>query len=157
MTATVERPTASDALLDAVMVVMLDAFPPDFGERWTRPQLVRLLEGDAHARVAVVRPGAGAGLSGFALTRTIVDEAELMLLAVRPGTRRRGVATALLSDAFAHARREGARSLFAEVRVGNPAEHFYKIHGLVPVGRRPRYYRSTDGTLHDALTMRRSL
>ena len=157
MTTVVERPAASDTLLDAVMMVMLNAFPQDFGERWTRPQLARLLEGDERAWLAVVRADDAADLCGFALTRTVADEAELMLLAVRRDARRRGLASALLSDAFDHARRQGARSLFAEVRAGNPAEDFYRINGLAAVGRRPRYYRSTDGMLHDAVTMRRSL
>lgn len=153
----VERVDPSDALLDAVMAVMLDGFPPDYGERWTRSQFVRLLEGDPNAWVTVAWGSEGTGLLGFALTRTVADEAELMLLSVRPAARRRGIATALLSDAIAHAREQGARNLFVEVRAGNPAEDFYRTNGLAAVGRRPRYYRSTDGTLHDALTMKRSL
>lgn len=157
MTPIVERPALSDSLLDAVMVVMLDAFSPDYGERWTRPQLARLLEGDSGAWLTVARSPDRTGLAGFALARTVLDEAELMLLGVRPDARRHGIATALLAGTIAHASEQGARSLFAEVRFGNPAEDFYRVIGFAPVGRRPRYYRSTDGTLHDALTMRRSL
>ena len=146
-------PTA--AHLDAVMAVMETGFPARWGERWTRSQLSGLLAGDPQAWMLVVHRERA--LAGFALARRVVDTAELMLLAVDPAHRRRGFARALLRGVVERAASGGATSLFAEVRQGNDAEQFYRAHGFVVTGRRPHYYRSTDGGRHDAMTMRLSL
>ncbi len=147
-----ERWSPTPANLDAVMAVMEAGFPARWGERWSRTQLSGLLSGDPKAWLLVVCEDRA--LAGFALARTVIDAAELMLLAVDPRHRRCGVATALLRGVAERAARTGATSLFAEVRHGNDAEKFYRAQGFAVAGRRPRYYRSTDGSAHDAMTMR---
>lgn len=136
--------------LEPVMTLMEAGFRPDFGERWSATQLANLLASDPSSWIATddTEPP-----DGFALARTVVDEAELMLLAVRPSARRRGIARRLVGAIAEQARSRGVRRLFAEVRDGNDAAQFYTTLGFQIVGRRPRYYRGRDGQAHDALTM----
>jgi ribosomal-protein-alanine N-acetyltransferase len=97
-------------------------------------------------------------VSGFALMRIAADECELLSLAVAPEHRGNGVGTMLLQGAMEQARRSGAAKLFLEVAEDNVvARNLYHRHGLVPVGRRPDYYRRKDGTSAAAVTMSRDL
>lgn len=93
------------------------------------------------------------GTLGFALARTIADEAELLLIAVDPDCQRRGVGKSLLHHFIEQARASGAEKLHLEVRDNNPAVILYATAGFVPAGRRPNYYRGIDGTKHDAVTL----
>lgn len=136
--------------LEAVMTVMNVAFDPGYGEAWTEPQTLSML----------AMPGVWLSLAlvdgrpaGFALNRIIIDEAELLLLAVAPENRRQGVAMALIERSRNQARdREGTR-LHLEVRHTNPAIELYKKAGFTLAGRRSGYYRGNDGQLYDALTL----
>lgn len=136
--------------LDAVMLVMNEAFDAGYGEAWTEPQTVSMLAlPGVWLSVAWVdnRP------AGFALNRIIADEAELLLLAVSPSFRRIGVATALIDRSRTNTRQRGGFRLHLEVRHNNPAIELYKKAGFILVGRRPGYYRGIDGQVHDALTL----
>jgi ribosomal-protein-alanine N-acetyltransferase len=91
---------------------------------------------------------------GLILCRAAADEAEVLTLAVRPGQRRRGLATLLLGHAMATAQSLGAAAMFLEVAADNQAARaLYLANGFGDVGRRPRYY--DNGA--DALTMKRDL
>ena len=136
--------------LGPVMELMEVGFPPDWGERWSVTQLATLLAGDPASWIATDDADPP---NAFALARTVADEAELMLLAVRPGARRRGLARRLVAAVAEQARDRGARRLFAEVRDGNDALQLYTALGFLIVGRRPRYYRARDGQAYDALTV----
>ena len=87
---------ASSADSAEVMLVMGDSFDPVFGEAWTAIQCTGLMQ----------MPGVWLAIArddgepvGFALSRLIADEAELLLLAVRRRRQRDGVG-ALLSGAY---------------------------------------------------------
>lgn len=140
--------------LAPIMELMENGFVPDFGERWNASQLSDLLTSNSSSWLMVDDPDLP---RGFALTRVSVDEAELMLLTVRSQARLQGVARRLVKGVAGEARRRGADRLFAEVRVSNEAARFYDAIGFQAVGRRPRYYRGTDGTAHDAITVQLSL
>lgn len=147
--------------LDAAMAVMRVAFDRCYGEAWTAPQCASVLAMPG-ADLLVARASDDAGQSteallGFALLRTVVGETELMLIAVVPEARRRGVAHALLRHGMASARTRGATRFLLEVRADNPALSLYRLEGLEQVGRRRDYYRGNDGLLRDALTLAREL
>jgi ribosomal-protein-alanine N-acetyltransferase len=93
------------------------------------------------------------GTIGFSLFRTVVDESELLLLAVLPDYRRRGVGTQLLEDFLERARNDGVARVHLEVRDGNPAVAMYRSSGFLPIGRRRNYYHAADGTRFDAITL----
>lgn len=137
--------------LDAVMAIMTTAFPPDFGEAWTRSQCAGILP---MAGVVLRLAHAGDGSpAGFALTRVVADEAELLLIAVTPAARRRGVGQALIADCIALAAAAGATRLHLEVRECNPAIALYQRAGFERAGRRRGYYHGKGGERRDALTL----
>ncbi|WP_420144971.1 ribosomal protein S18-alanine N-acetyltransferase [Sphingobium sp.] len=139
-----------NALADA-MEVMVRAFDPVFGEAWTMSQLagVMLMPG-TWLTVAQL----DAAPLGFALVRSVLDECELLLLAVDPLWRGRGIGETLLRHSLTTARRRGITSMNLEVRSTNKAVKLYEKSGFEYVHRRPGYYRGNDGQLHDALSFR---
>ncbi|MBW8783655.1 MAG: GNAT family N-acetyltransferase [Novosphingobium sp.] len=143
-------------VVDQIMAVMDTAFPPEFGEAWTRGQIEgALMLGNCHAMVIDrqgLPPAPGAVAAGFSLSRSAPDEEELLLFAVDPLYRGRGLGTAMLQQLAREAWQRGARRLLLEMRAGNPAESLYRRHGFEPIGRRPNYYRTPDGTRIDAIT-----
>ena len=139
-----------NAMADA-MEVMVAAFDPAFGEAWTLPQLsgVMTLPG---TWLTIARLDASP--LGFALVRSVLDECELLLLAVAPLWRGRGGGEALLRESLRTARRRGIVSMNLEVRATNNAIQLYEKIGFEYVHRRPGYYRGNDGQLYDALSFR---
>jgi ribosomal-protein-alanine N-acetyltransferase len=151
-------------LLDRIMAVMEAAFDPAYGEAWNRRQVADALAmPSTHALVvdavgALIPDGPGeAAPAGFVLTRHVLDEEELLLIAVMPGARRRGVGAALIEHLFAIARTRGTARVFLEMRRGNPAIHLYHKFGFEPIGERRNYYRMASGERIDAITFARSI
>lgn len=148
-----------NSALDHIMAVMEVAFDPAYGEAWTRRQVTDALA-MANTHCLLAGPGgepfSGAGIvAGFALSRGAADEEELLLIAVRPDCRGRGVGAALLTRFIVEARQRGAQRLFLEMREGNVAEHLYRRRGFREVGRRRNYYSSGRNGQYDALTFSR--
>jgi ribosomal-protein-alanine N-acetyltransferase len=140
--------------LPDVMVAMSDAFDPEYGEAWTEAQCAGIL-GLPGSWLLIAR--AGDEPAGFALLRTIADETELLLIAVRNRYRRQGIARALIDQAIAASTEDGVETLHLEVRDGNPAADLYRGRGFVQVGVRRDYYRGRTGKVFDALTFKRRL
>jgi [ribosomal protein S18]-alanine N-acetyltransferase len=85
---------------------------------------------------------------GFILARAVLDEAEILTLAVHPEVRRQGIGRDLLVRALAEAARRGARAAFLEVAASNAgARALYAASGFTVVGRRRGYYASGDDAL----------
>ncbi|HEU5047453.1 MAG TPA: ribosomal protein S18-alanine N-acetyltransferase [Rickettsiales bacterium] len=96
--------------------------------------------------------------TGFALTRTIYDELEILTLAVSPEHRRHGIGKALLEAILNWAREKGVKTIFLEVRISNEAaQELYKNAGFELLNTRKDYYRNADGTHEDAAVMRKKL
>lgn len=141
--------------LPDVMTVMESAFDPRFGEGWTRSQCAGILPMHGVSLRVVRDPGDA--ILGFSLYRTVMDEAELLLLAVPPKWRGQGIGRMLLDDFLAAARDYGASRVHLEVREGNPAMRMYRAAGFAIAGRRRKYYRGSDGSQFDALTLARRI
>jgi len=142
--------------LDAIMAVMETAFDPAFGEAWSRRQV-----GDALLLPNTFCLLAGADgeepedqgpITGFALSRFVVDQEELLLLAIHPDWRRRGIARRLLARFIAASHDRGAVRLFLEMREGNCAQIVYRSAGFKEIGRRKHYYRRGSHGPLDAIT-----
>ncbi|AOH82978.1 ribosomal-protein-alanine acetyltransferase [Sphingomonas panacis] len=140
--------------LGTVDSIMQAAFDPRYGEAWTRNQCLGIL---SMPGVWLTIASIDDEPAGFALSRIIVDEVELLLLATVPSLRRRGVGSALLRAVVAESTSRGAKSLHLEVRDGNAAIRLYSESGFNKVGERRRYYRGSDGHAFDAFTFRREL
>lgn len=142
--------------IDRLMAVMSSAFDPAYGEAWTRRQVEDALV-VGNCRYALVGPAGARPLpdepaAGFFMSRHGFEEEELLLLAVDPAHRRKGLGRILLEWLAEGARRRGARRLLLEMRRGNPAGELYSAFGFAPIGERPNYYRSPDGGRIDAIT-----
>lgn len=127
------------------------------GERgWTRREMADLLASPGVAGCLAV--DAEGTAVGFALFRTVADEAELLTIAVDPACRRRGIGRQLLRLVIACARKRGGHSLFLEVGADNAdARRLYDQTGFRAVGRRAAYYARPARPPEDAVVMRLAL
>lgn len=93
--------------------------------------------------------------NGFALTRLIADEAELLTLAVDPAFHRQGIARRLMQNWLGWL--QGLTgTAFLEVAGDNTAARgLYAAHGFAVVSTRKAYYRRTNGPDADAVIMQR--
>lgn len=91
--------------------------------------------------------------TGIAAVMHVLDESELLEIAVQPAMQGRGYGKALLAQAIALARRNGAVRMFLEVRESNArARKMYTSFGFEETGRRKNYYPTEDGR-EDAILM----
>jgi ribosomal-protein-alanine N-acetyltransferase len=92
-------------------------------------------------------------LAGYVGSQSVIDEADMMNIAVDPKFRRRGVACALVEALVVGLKERNIHSLTLEVRASNePAKALYDRLGFTQVGRRPNYYRNPK---EDALILRK--
>lgn len=142
--------------IDRIMAVMSAAFDPVYGEAWNRRQVEDALRfGNSHYQLLCSEaraPLEAEPAAGFFLSRTGFEEEELLLLAVMPEYRGRGIGRALLDRLRADAAARGARRLLLEMRKGNKAEILYRNFGFAPIGERREYYRTPGGERLDAIT-----
>jgi ribosomal-protein-alanine N-acetyltransferase len=102
-------------------------------------------------------PKAAQDLAGFALGRVVLDEAELLTIAVDPAVQRQGIGRACLAAFEAGAAARGARRLFLEVAETNaPAIALYTSAGWQEAGRRKAYYKGKAARI-DAILMAKQL
>ncbi len=140
------------ALADAPALARLHA--EAFARPWDAHDIERLL-----ADPAIVGDGAWAGKhaepAGFALSRTVLDEAEVLTIVVARHVQGRGCGRALLAAHLAHLAARRVKLVFLEVEEGNnPAIHLYRLFGFTDSGRREGYYLKADGRRVSALVMR---
>lgn len=159
-----KSPTTSNPVpidpVDRIMAVMHSAFDPFFGEAWNRKQVSDALVMPNTFAATIDETGridSPAYPTGFTLSRQAADEEELLLIAVHPNLRGRGLGGALLDNLFAQASERGVERLFLEMRSDNAAVNLYRTAGFEPIGTRKDYYRVLDGSKRDAITFRKNL
>jgi ribosomal-protein-alanine N-acetyltransferase len=142
--------------LDRIMAVMSVAFDPAWGEAWTRAQVEgALLMGNCDYLLIAgdgLPPTDDSPAAGFALLRTVLDEQELLLFAIVPEWRNRGLGTRLLQQVKMAAKVRRMTRILLEMRQGNSAESLYRAQGFAYLGVRPNYYRRKDGERLAAVT-----
>lgn len=121
-----------------------------FSDPWSEKSVAGELENElAHWLVAVEEDA----VAGYVGSQTVMDETDMMNLAVHPDYRRQGVAEALVLALVSDLKKRGSRCLALEVRASNiPAQRLYEKMGFSIAGRRPRYYRNPR---EDALILRK--
>lgn len=132
--------------LDAVLAIEQQSFSMP----WTDAMFRSELQNERTSRLLVARAEAADGpIVGYIAYRIVLDEMHVILIAVAPAWRRRGVARQLLCQAMAQARTLGCTRATLEVRVSNtPALQLYYSLRFAPVGTRPKYYlRPTEDAL----------
>jgi len=120
-----------------------------FADPWT-PSAFHAMLG-SHALVAV----SNGDIEGYIFARSMADEGEVLNLAVRQGSRRKGLGRRLLGRILAEFAEQGIRTVYLEVRASNSAGRaFYQDMGFREVGRRRAYYSRPR---EDALVLAREL
>lgn len=140
--------------LSEVMTVMERAFPKIYGESWNNNQCRSMLSLPG-TKLLLVR--LGQDLCGFSICRTVIDEQELLMIAVDPTFQKTGIASSLLNEIALRAKEENVEIIFLEVRSNNPAQSLYQKHGFEKIGVRAAYYTGTDKVKYDANTYRKLL
>ena len=124
-----------------------------FARPWDADEFERLLTDRAVTADGLFPSGSDVPC-GFALSRRVLDEAEILTVAIAPEARGRGHARALLLRHLDELARAGVRLVHLEVEEGNaPAIALYRRLGFQEIGRRPGYYARPDGTRRAAITM----
>jgi ribosomal-protein-alanine N-acetyltransferase len=148
------EPTLSEASSrDAAAIAALHA--ASFRRGWSEQEVEGLLT-DRH--VIAHRAMAGTRTTGFIMSRLVVDEAEILSVAVAAARRGRGLARALLTLHLRRLAGLGARAVFLEVDEHNTAAiRLYRRAGFREISRRPNYYPLAGGKTAAALVLRRDL
>jgi len=134
-----------------------------FAHPWSANEFEALLAGrDVVAEAAMTKSllgrlfGRRQKLVGFVLSRQVLDEAEILTIAVARRFRRQGIGAALLSAHLASLAGGGTKALFLEVESGNDAAlALYAQFGFARVGARKGYYPKGAGEAAAALLLRR--
>ncbi|EJF98865.1 ribosomal-protein-alanine acetyltransferase [Bartonella vinsonii subsp. arupensis Pm136co] len=93
---------------------------------------------------------------GFCLCRLILDEAEIITIAVHPHFRRKGIGTLLIDSTLRHLHHERAIKLFLEVEETNlSALNLYQHFEFQKISKRPAYYQSKNSRT-DAIIMQKT-
>ena len=123
-----------------------------FSAPWSERSIASELDNDLAYWLVCLE---GDSVLAYAGTQTVLEETDMMNIAVHPDHRRRGLAAALLGRLLEDLARRGSHSLTLEVRVSNaPARSLYERVGFAEVGRRKNYYQDPR---EDALILRREL
>ena len=95
----------------------------------------------------------GEEVVGYVGSQSVLDEADMMNLAVSGLYRRQKIGEQLVELLIENLKKRAVKSLSLEVRISNePAIRLYEKLGFVQVGRRPKYYTNPR---EDALILRK--
>ena len=123
-----------------------------FHRGWSEGEFEHLL---LERNIVAHRATAGRNVVGFIVSSFVVDEAEILSIAVASSRRGKGLARQLLDLNLRRLAGLGARTVFLEVEEGNvPARRLYQRAGFRQVGRRESYYPAQGAA---ALILRRDL
>lgn len=124
-----------------------------FGDPWSAVDFQSVLS-LGHTIFLVADSESAKGIAGYVVAVAVVDEAEILNVAVDPILRGNGIGGNLLDAALAEVEKRGAKSVFLEVRLSNAAARaLYRSRRFIEVSRRKGYYRNPP---EDALVMRRA-
>jgi ribosomal-protein-alanine N-acetyltransferase len=146
----VEIAVADARDIAAIMPVMNEAFDPLYGESWTAAQCLSVLSMPGTRLIIACKDKKTVG---FAISRWILDEEELLMIGVAPFARRQSIASSLFDNILENMADSSRSKLYLEVRRGNDAYFFYQRRGFIEIGQRKNYYRGSDGRFYDAITM----
>ena len=117
--------TMADA--DEIAAMSRDYIEHGLRWSWRYKRIARAIN-DPETNVVVVGPQGT--LAAFGIMSYSENDAHLLLLAVRPAARKRGIGSAILTWLEAVARAAGAQRIQVEARADNlEARNFYCIHG----------------------------
>lgn len=121
-----------------------------FSDPWSENSVASELKNPLSCWLVAEEDGEVAGYVG---SQTVMDESDMMNVAVHPDYRRKGIAEKLVMELVEELKKRDSRCLTLEVRASNePARALYEKLGFVQVGLRKNYYRNPR---EDALILRK--
>ncbi|RNC68775.1 MAG: ribosomal-protein-alanine N-acetyltransferase [Desulfuromonadales bacterium] len=128
--------------LDPVMAIELDSF----SRPWTRDHFTAELDSSrSFPFVACTNDGA---IAGYICPTLVLDEGEILDVAVRRDCRGAGIGVKLVARAIAYLAERGATVVLLEVRVSNEsAISLYRRFGFKESGRRKGYYENGEDAI----------
>ena len=109
---------------------------------WKEPQFVSEIKAGYALAVVYEKDTDSAEILGYAIFHLMGPDSELLSIATKKNTQRKGIGTALIQAGFQ--KLSAGDSVFLEVRENNAnARHFYERHGFEPFSVRKNYY--SDG------------
>lgn len=128
--------------LDEVVAIEADSFP----RPWTRDHFTAEL--DSPRSICLIACAPDGCVAGYICTMLVLDEGEILDVAVRRDFRGQGVGGMLLARAITDLKARGGRTLSLEVRVSNAsAIALYRRFGFVETGLRKRYYENGEDAI----------
>lgn len=122
-----------------------DYIEDGLGWGWLAPRVERSIRDRA---TNVVIAEADAELAGFGIMKYLDDEAHLLLFAVKPQFRRRGIGSGLLRWLESSASTAGIDLIFLEARESNrAAREFYRSHGYRELTTLRGYYSGRENAV----------
>lgn len=131
-----------------------------FSQPWSRENFESSFNNSAAKYFKAVRKFSNSGemneeIVGFIGLSVVLDEAEVINLAVEPAHRNVGIGRSLVLEALKWLVGQNVCSVFLEVRFSNiPAIELYKTVGFDEIGVRKRYY---SAPVEDAMIMKLEL
>lgn len=138
---------------DATMIALMSREYVEAGLGWHyRPDVVAKLIGDPETVTVVACERL---VMGFAILTLADERAHLVLLAVRPEARRRGIGGRMLRWVLESASIAGIASVHVELRESNAAAiALYRAAGFTEAFRLPGYYRGRETAIRMVLALR---
>lgn len=125
---------------------VLEIESSSFARPWTRRHFQDEMESPGSSPVVAETPDKE--VAGYLCLKQVLDEAEILDVAVDPAFRGRGIGRALVDRAVLFCRERKLNLLCLEVRVGNhEAIALYRRLGFLEVGRRKNYYENGDDAI----------
>lgn len=111
-----------------------------FSDPWSEKSIASELENPLSLWLVAEENGQ---VFGYVGSQTVLDESDMMNVAVDPRFRRQGIARALIETLIAELAKMGSRCLRLEVRVSNEnARALYERMGFQQLGLRKNYYHN---------------
>lgn len=130
--------------IDAVLSIERASFP----RPWTREHFLQELESPTSFPLSALTPDGS--LAGYICPMQVLDEGQILDVAVRPDLRGTGLGRLLVEKCLQEFKERGTEYVGLEVRVSNrPAIALYAALGFTECGVRKKYYH--DG--EDAFVM----
>lgn len=118
---------------------------------WSKKQFEEAV--DAYQSTVLEQNGV---VQGFCILQPVLDEANLLLMAVHPSQQGKGLGYQLLDQSVAMLKNNPVQ-IFLEVREGNAAAiKLYEKSDFHQIDLRKNYYPNTDGTREHAIIMVKS-
>ena len=134
----IKRKKAYDYSELAQVLVLVSEASYQTGSPWKENQFLEDLTHDKSEYLIVEEEGE---ITAYLAFHALLDEIEIINLAVLSTKKRKGYAKALLNELKEYAKQERCRAVFLEVRESNePARQLYTKNGFIQTGKRKNYY-----------------